>query len=359
MLGARKKSELTRSENNQLGIRIKFGGPWPYRVRTAQQLCRSIAEVSARRIYKGPQRPGWNWLFEVGTDFLKQQLVHAFNTDDVGSARAYLDAVVISSPACDRIEVSNVVEENLRGTWVTAKGFDPGITILYLHGGGYCLYPGAYSHFLAVIALATSTKIFALDYRLAPEHCFPAQLEDAVHAYRWLLDGGSKAEELVVMGDSAGGNLALALLLAARDSRLALPALAVLLSPPTDFETEYASMERNAEFDWIGKEMAMQWADWFCGSAQRCEPLLSPLRADLRELPPIYIQAGQCEILYDSITAFVAAAKEQGAEVTLESWEDMNHDFQMFGMEAPQSAEALRRIGEVIGERVRGGGVLK
>jgi monoterpene epsilon-lactone hydrolase len=131
--------------------------------------------------------------------------------------------------------------------------------------------------------------------------------------------------------------------------------LAVLLSPPTDFVTEYAGMERNAGFDWIDKEMAMRWAEWFCGSAQIHDPLISPLRADLRGLPPIYIQAGRCEILYDSICAFAVAAKQQGAEVVLESWEDMNHVFQMFGEGAEQSREALRRIGEVIGSRVLGG----
>jgi acetyl esterase/lipase len=112
-------------------------------------------------------------------------------------------------------------------------------------------------------------------------------------------------------------------------------------------------MERNAEFDWIQKRMIVQWTDWFCGTAQRGAPLISPLRADLHGLPPIYIQAGRCEILYDSIEAFVQEVRQQGTEVVLESWEDMNHVFQIFGNEAPQSAEALRRIREVIDERLR------
>jgi acetyl esterase/lipase len=166
------------------------------------------------------------------------------------------------------------------------------------------------------------------------------------------LNCGTKPGNFVVIGDSAGGNLALALLLAVRDSGLMLPALAILLSPPAEFETEYPSMESNAEFDWIEKRMLMQWADWFCGTSQRSNPLISPLRADLRGLPPIYIQAGRCEILYDSIEAFAEVAQRQGADVVLESWEDMNHVFQMFGQEAPQSAEALKRIGDVINARL-------
>jgi len=176
---------------------------------------------------------------------------------------------------------------------------------------------------------------------------------DAFQSYRWLLEKGVDACNLVVAGDSAGGNLALALLLGARDSNLPLPALAVALSPPTDLETEYASLAGNQDTDWIDKPQLLHWAEWFCDSAQLRDPLISPMCADLRRLPLIYVQAGSAEILYDSILAFVNRAKSQGADVVLESWEDMNHVFQMFGPGAPQSAEALRRIGEIIDLRIR------
>ncbi len=96
------------------------------------------------------------------------------------------------------------------------------------------------------------------------------------------------------------------------------------------------------------------WADWFCDSAERRNPLISPLYADLRGLPPIYIQAGRAEILYPSIQAFADRAREQNADVVLETWEDMTHDFQLFGLDSPPSAEALQRIGQVIDARVRG-----
>ena len=143
--------------------------------------------------------------------------------------------------------------------------------------------------------------------------------------------------------------MTLALLLAIRESKVPLPALAVALSPPTDSQTDSIA---NWEFDWIEKRMLDQWADWFCDAAERRNPLVSPLWADLAGLPPIYIQAGRAEILYDSILAFADRARKQGADVVLETWEDMNHDFQMFGLESPQSAEALRRIGQVIEEKV-------
>jgi monoterpene epsilon-lactone hydrolase len=129
--------------------------------------------------------------------------------------------------------------------------------------------------------------------------------------------------------------------------KLPLPSLAVALSPATDFTIQ--PLTDNC--DWVEPRMLERWAGWFCDSAQNCDPLVSPALADLRGLPPIYIQAGRCEVLYDSIRAFADVAKHQGVEVILEAWDDMNHDFQLFGPDAPQSAEALRRIGEVISTR--------
>jgi epsilon-lactone hydrolase len=161
---------------------------------------------------------------------------------------------------------------------------------------------------------------------------------------------------LIVAGDSAGGNLALALLLAAREAKLPLPAFAVALSPPTDFEVEFLETELSGKptLDWIDKEMLERWASWFCDEADRPNPLVSPIRADLRGLPPIYIQAGRAEILYSSIQTFADRALEQGADVVLETWDDMPHDFQMFGSDSPQSAEAVERIGQMIDRKVRG-----
>jgi acetyl esterase/lipase len=270
---------------------------------------------------------------------------------DVSESRRYLDSMVITSHALSEVNIRPVVRPKFRGRWFSSKNAEPQVTVLYFHGGGYSFYPQAYADFIAQITLAAKSRTFALDYRLTPEHRFPSQLEDALHAYRWLLEDGTDSETLVLAGDSAGGNLALALLLAARDSNLPLPSLAVALSPPTNFEID---LFPNQEFDWITKPALLCWRDWFCDSVQRQDPLVSPLRADLRGLPPIYIQAGCCEILYDSIREFADHARDQGADVSLEGWEDMTHDFQTFGRDVPQSADALRRIGEVIAARVRG-----
>ena len=333
--------------------RIQFAGPTPYRLRSAAEIGQSILAVSARRTLKGPRQPGWNWVAELGTEILKRHVTTAFKMRDVGEARAYLDSVVVSSPAISEVNITPVVQEKFRGSWFAQRSAEAHVTVLYLHGGGYSFYPQAYANFISLITLAANSRTFALDYRLSPEHRFPAQLEDALNAYRWLLETGTDPDSLIFAGDSAGGNLALALLLAVRDSRLPLPALVVALSPATDFESKHASIVGNQAFDWIDKQMLEKWADWFCEPRQRCHPLVSPLRADWRGLPPIYIQAGRSEILYDSIQAFADRAQSQGAGVVLETWKNMNHVFQMFGPDVPQSAEALRRIGEVIAIRVR------
>jgi acetyl esterase/lipase len=293
---------------------------------------------------------------EVATQVAKRQTLAAFQMRDVKEARRYLDSTVISSPELSEVSITPVVQEKFRGSWFAGKNFsgknqEPPVSVLYFHGGGYSFYPQAYANFIALITLAAKSRTFALDYRLSPEHRFPAQLEDALHAYRWLLDTAAGPDRLIIAGDSAGGNLTLALLLAARESRLPLPALAVALSPPTDFDPDHIG---KVEFDWIEKPMLEQWSGWFCDTAERVNPLVSPIWADLRGLPPIYIQAGRAEILYASIQAFADRAQEQGADVVLETWEEMTHVFQMFGHDSPQSTEALSRIGQVIDERVRG-----
>jgi acetyl esterase/lipase len=327
-------------------------------MRTTAVLCHSALAVCVRRTFKGPRRPDWNWAVELGTEGLKAQLAAAFAIPDVTEARRYLDAVVLKSTALAEVSIAPS-STSIRGSWFVPKREGPRATMLYLHGGGYSFYSKGHASLIALITVAAQSRTFALDYRLAPESRFPAQLEDAFQAYRWLLDSGVSANDLVIAGDSAGGNLTLALLLAVRDAKLPLPALAVVLSPATDFDLGGGPMEDgtslcdNEPWDWIDRRMLGHWADWFCSPDQRRDPLVSPIYADLRGLPPIYIQAGGAEILYDSIQAFADCARKQGANVVRETWPTMNHDFQMFGYHAPQSKEALRRIGEVVAANLR------
>ncbi len=337
-----------------MAIQVHFSGPIPNRLRIASGLCQLAVRVPLRRIVKGPRRATWGWFMEFGTEVLKKHVTTAFQMKDVKEARRYLDTLVVTSPALSQVNIVPVALDTFRGTWFTPLTLAHQATMLYFHGGGYSFYPTAYTNFVALIATATKSRTFALDYRLAPEHRFPAQLEDALNAYRWLLADGCDPDNIVFAGDSAGGHLALTSLRAVRDAKLPSPALAIVLSPATDFEGEYVSTTYNEPFDWINQGMLKQWANWFCTPDQLRDPRVSLLQGNFRGLSAIYMQAGRAEILYDSIQAFADRAQVQGADVTLESWQDMNHDFQIFGPDVPQSAEALQRLGEVMDIRMRG-----
>jgi acetyl esterase/lipase len=301
---------------------------------------------------KGPLRPTWTWFLEVSTEALRRHLRVVFETGNVQQARQYLDCFTISYPEMPKVAVTSLEQNTFRGDWFLPPSLDPDRVLLYFHGGGYSFYPKAYSNFIAQVATTARSRTFALDYRLSPEHRFPAQLEDALACYRWMLAIGCSPERIVFAGDSAGGHLALTSLLALRECGLPLPAFIIALSPATDFAMKYPSLRLNQPFDWIEDSMLAHWSSWFCHEAQRCDPRITLLQADLHGWPPIYIQAGEVEILSDSIRAFADHARAHGADVVLESWRDMNHVFQMFAPEVPQSVEALRRLAEVLDLRL-------
>jgi monoterpene epsilon-lactone hydrolase len=323
-----------------------------YRLRSVLQFFRSAQVISLRRLCKGARLPGWNWTLEVMTHFLKAQTRISFDMPRPADGREYDDALIFASAAVAKVRITPV-RQPVRGHWYVPKAGARDVTVLYLHGGGYAYYSQAHHNLIALATLAARASTFALDYRLIPEHPYPAQLLDALGAYRWLLQTGVEPGRLVVMGDSAGGNLTLALLLELRDAGLPLPALGVCIAPWTDVGNSGDSLTRNEPFDWVEKRMPVQWAQWFLNGADPRDPVISPIQADLTGLPPIYIQAGDAEILFDMIQAFADRAREQGAEVQLEVWKNMNHDFQAYGDLLPQSKEALEHIGRFIDETLR------
>src|SRR5438552_1164232 len=184
---------------------------------------------------------------------------------------------------------------------VTVAGADGTRTILYLHGGGYCIgSPRTHREFAARLARAADATVVLIDYRLAPEHPFPAAAEDATAAYRWLLGRGQAPARLVVAGDSAGGGLTVATLVSLRDQGVVLPAAAVCLSPWVDLEASGESMTTKAGADpLIDREGLDQMAAHYLGGADARTPLASPLYADLAGLPPVLIQVGTAEVLLD------------------------------------------------------------
>ena len=301
---------------------------------------------------KGPLRPGWSWTLEASLYHLRAETIAAFDQPSIADSRELADALVFGSPALARMALEEV-HTPIRGHWYTPRAGARDLTVLYLHGGGYAYYARSHQNLIALVAEAAEARTFALDYRLIPEHPYPAQLEDALAAYRWLLEAGITPARLVVMGDSAGGNLTLALLLKLRESGLPFPALACCLGPWTDVSGYGESLLANERTDWVQKRMTVRWAEWFCAGRDPKDPGISPVYADLRGLPPIYVQAGGAEILFDMIRRFVEVAREQGAVVQFDTWPTMPHDFQAYGELVPEAQEALQRLREVVREQVK------
>lgn len=226
--------------------------------------------------------------------------------------------------------------------------------VLYLHGGGYVAGSiDSHRNLTGHLAKAAGIRVLALHYRLAPENPHPAPVEDAVAAYRWLLDEGYAPDHIVISGDSAGGGLALATLIALRDQQVALPAAAVPMSPWVDMEGEGESMVTRADADpMVDRNMLLQMTDLFLGDGDPKDPLAAPLHADLSGLPPLLIQVGDAEVLLDDSTRFAAKAKAAGVDVSLEVWPEMVHVFQASAGFVPEANEAIARIAEFSREKV-------
>lgn len=225
------------------------------------------------------------------------------------------------------MQVEAVTVETLTAEWVSVPQAASSQVMLYLHGGGYIM-GSCHSHRLlaAALAQATGARVLVLDYRLAPEHPFPAALEDAQAAYRWLVTTGIKPEHIVLAGDSAGGGLALSTLLALRDAGQQLPAKAILLSPWTDLSVSGASILTRAERDFmITRDYLLAEAHTYLGEQDPRTPLASPVFADLHGFPPLLIQVGSDEILLDDATRVAESAQQAGVAVTLDIIEGMWH----------------------------------
>ncbi|NEU98185.1 alpha/beta hydrolase [Bradyrhizobium uaiense] len=218
--------------------------------------------------------------------------------------------------------------------------------ILYFHGGGFRIGSVASHRDLAArIADASGCRVLSINYRLAPEHRFPAALDDALTAYRYLREQGLRPADIAFAGDSAGGNLVLSVMLAARDRGLPLPAAGALMSPWTDLAATGASYESRAEVDPIHQRaMILALARNYLGKdGDARDPLASPLYADLADLPPLLVQVGDRETVRDDSTELAARAKAAGVDLALEVWDGMIHVFQMFP-EIPQSREAIASL---------------
>jgi acetyl esterase/lipase len=268
--------------------------------------------------------------------------------------RAGFETMAAAFPLPEVSECRPVDANGVPAEWVTGPGADREGAVLYLHGGGYVIGSIATHRPLAArVSQATGLPALIIDYRLAPEHPFPAAVTDAVAAYRWLLGEGISPKRIVIAGDSAGGGLTLATLLSLRDSLDALPAAGVCISPWTDLECIGESMTSKADADpMVQKEPLVAWAGLYLNGADPRTPLAAPLYGDPTGLPPLLIQVGTSETLLDDATRFVERAKAAGVDVTFEPWEEMIHVWHLFAHVLPEGRQAIERIGEWVRTKI-------
>ncbi|MEZ4884339.1 MAG: alpha/beta hydrolase [Chitinophagales bacterium] len=252
-----------------------------------------------------------------------------------------------------KVETEKTDIKGIPSTWFTPKPIPSkplaNHIIYYLHGGGYAICSvNTHQRLIAHIAKACHAKVLAIDYRLAPEHPFPAAIEDAISVYQHLLQS-YRPSQIILMGDSAGGGLSAASLLKMKQLQIPLPKAAVLLSPWVDLVGENESYHTKADKDLIiaVADIRRYSKDYFKNTAPT-HPLVSPVYADLSGLPPLLIQVGTHEVLIDDSLKLAEKAKQDGVDVTLQIWENMLHVWQFFADFMPESKKAIRNIAEFI-----------
>jgi epsilon-lactone hydrolase len=262
--------------------------------------------------------------------------------------RAGMERISERVPAdviCEKVDAGGVKAE-----WIAAPSAATDRVILYLHGGGYVVGSiNTHRAMVSRIARASNGRALSIDYRLAPEHPFPAAVEDATASYKWLLAQGYKPGKIVIAGDSAGGGLTIAALLAIRDAGLPMPAGAVPISPWTDLEGTGESVRTRAARDvMVTQDNLQSSAKQYYGTNDPKDPLVSPVHANYRGLPPMLIQVGDAEILLDDATRVAKSAKAAGVEVDLEVWDEMPHVWHVFAKYLPEGQQAIDKIGKFV-----------
>lgn len=255
-------------------------------------------------------------------------------------------------PGAYSIGVASVDANGVPSEWIGDERAAMRGVLLYLHGGAFSLHlPNGYRHLTSRLARNTGLRVLVPAYRLAPEHRFPAGLDDCVCAYRWLIEQGYSPDRMAIAGDSAGGNLALAALMRLRDEGLPLPACAALMSPVTDLTGGSPSVQDNEESDVLFDRHALGLVQAaYLDSAPADDPAVSPLFGDWTGLPPLLFHVSGSEMLRDDSVRAVERARVHGVDARLKVWPRMPHVFQLIGV-LPQSKQSLDEIGAFIVER--------
>lgn len=298
------------------------------------------ARVLLRRLLGKPKHPDWAFPYAITVELLSALAPLIMRSDPPALGRRL--SALLPTPLGD-VTVRKASLGQLHGEWLES-GASSG-TVLYLHGGGFTSGSPEMVRFITSGLARRGLRVFALDYRLAPEHRYPAALDDAVSAYMALIEDGTPAQQIVIAGDSAGGQLALALALRLRDEGKPRPAAALLISPVADMRCSSPSYTENAAYDFLDHELILSCCRDYAGSADALHPYLSPVFADFSDLPPMLIHAGELEVLRDDAINVAAEIRSANGEVELVVWPGEVHDFQLI-LHHPPASTAIAQLAE-------------
>jgi epsilon-lactone hydrolase len=291
---------------------------------------------------------------EIGA--LRAKLASRVRSDDYRQRRKDMDAGFSQYRIAPDVTVEPVTAHGVRAEWTSTPQDDRDAALLYVHGGGYVIGSlDSHRHLVSEAGRAAKAWALALDYRLAPEHPFPAPVEDAVSGYRYLLSRGIRPGRIAIAGDSAGGGLVVAAMLAIRDAGMAQPACGWCISPWVDMEGIGESMSSKAEADpMVQKAGLLEMAGLYLGGADPRSPLAAPIYADLRGLAPLLIQVGAAETLLDDAIRLAKIAGAADVRVDLQVWPEMVHVWHLFHPELKAGLRAIEAGGAYVRARLSG-----
>lgn len=273
---------------------------------------------------------------------------------DVLQMRAGMNAATAGAPKPEGATLKAVDAGGVPAEWTDAEGVSKDAAIVYLHGGGYTMGNlDSHRSLVANLSRAAGIRALSVDYRLAPENPFPRAVEDAVSAVQYVHAQGIAPNRVIVAGDSAGGGLTAATLLALRDRGIPMPAAGVLISPWLDLTQSGATMKSHAAADpMVSAELLGKCSAAYLKGQDAKTALASPLFANLSGLPPLLIHVGTAEVLLDDSRRFDRAARKAGVDSTLEEWDAMIHVWHTFAAMLPEGQQAVDRIGAFVKERL-------
>ncbi len=321
--------------------KIRFSESFLKRLTSFWRLNKIAIQTYGRHALGQKIVPDWDANTEIGIRFWRHQFTKAMQHYDIKIGRQIFNSVQTETD--DQYAVPSQTCNTCPGIWYRPVKAISQAHILYFHGGGYTFNGPISARFAAMLSHHTNTNLFAAQYRLTPEHPHPAQSDDALKAWAYL-SAKVGAENIVIMGDSAGGHMALMLLQQLKKRNQPQPRLCIALCPWTDIGDRGESLHANDQYDLVQGWMALQFGKWLDPEGIFGRDELSPIYHDYKGLAPIYLQSGGREILHDMICEFADIQSKNGAQIKLDIWQDMPHNFQAYDSMKASSREALAAI---------------